>query len=87
VRELKRLIELGKQMKRDHHLVQEVAAKWLRIRDRNGRPVPLIANAAQLQYESRRGQQNIVLKARQNGHDDVDRREVLSADDYRDGPR
>jgi len=67
VRELKRLIELGKQMKRDHHLVQEVAAKWLRIRDRNGRPVPLIANAAQLQYESRRGPKNIVLKARQMG--------------------
>jgi hypothetical protein len=61
------LIELGKQMKRDHHLVQEVAAKWLRIRDRNGRPVPLIANAAQLQYESRRGPKNIVLKARQMG--------------------
>lgn len=67
MRELKRLIELGKQMKRDHHLVQEVAAKWLRIRDRNGRPVPLIANAAQLQYESRRGPKNIVLKARQMG--------------------
>jgi hypothetical protein len=67
VQELKRLIELGRQMKHDPHRVQEVAADWLRIRDRNGRPVPLIANEAQRRYESRRGPMNIVLKARQMG--------------------
>jgi hypothetical protein len=40
---------------------------WLRVRDRRGRSVPLKPNRAQLEYERRRGQSNIVLKARQMG--------------------
>ena len=67
MRELEDLIEAGRQMRRNPHQALEVAAKWLRIRDRDGRPVPLRANAAQRRYESRRGPMNIVLKARQMG--------------------
>jgi len=43
------------------------AADWLRVRDRNGRIKPLVANPAQRRFEERRGRQNIVLKARQMG--------------------
>jgi len=39
----------------------------LRIRDRSGRNVKLVPNSAQLKFEERRGQRNIVLKARQMG--------------------
>jgi plasmid stabilization system protein ParE len=39
----------------------------LRIRDRSGRNVKLVPNRAQLEFERRRGQRNIVLKARQMG--------------------
>jgi len=44
-----------------------LAAKWLRVRGRNGSTVPLAANAMQREFEQRRGQRNIVLKARQLG--------------------
>ncbi|HEV2619684.1 MAG TPA: terminase [Acidobacteriaceae bacterium] len=44
-----------------------LAARLLRIRDRNGDESPLIANAVQAAYAKQRGQQNIVLKARQMG--------------------
>jgi len=44
-----------------------VAGKLLRVRTREGRTAPLHANAAQREFERRRGRQNIVLKARQLG--------------------
>ncbi len=44
-----------------------LAAAILRVRDRRGKQVPLVANRAQNEYERRRGQSNIVLKARQMG--------------------
>ena len=56
----------------DYNLIGTLALQeriWphLKVRDRTGRLVPLIANAAQREYERRRAQQNIVLKARQMG--------------------
>lgn len=50
----------------------ETVAMWLarvllKVRGRSGETVPLTANAAQRAYERRRGQRNIVLKARQMG--------------------
>ncbi len=39
----------------------------LRIRNREGRLIPLEPNAAQRQYAEQRGQRNIILKARQVG--------------------
>src|ERR1700679_3603042 len=54
-------------MDRNPEVLVQVAAKWLRVRDREGRLQPLVANAAQLRFEERRGRQNIVLKARQMG--------------------
>jgi len=44
-----------------------LARDWLKIRDREGRESKLIANAVQLEFERRRRQQNIVVKARQMG--------------------
>jgi len=40
---------------------------YLRIRDKNRRLLPLLANRAQREYDQRRKQKNIVLKARQLG--------------------
>ncbi|MGA3049356.1 MAG: terminase [Terracidiphilus sp.] len=45
----------------------ELAAKLLLVRTREGKPHPLRANAVQRAFERRRGQRNIVLKARQMG--------------------
>jgi len=44
-----------------------LAEELLRVRDRQGRLVPLRANAAQRAFERRRGVENVVLKARQMG--------------------
>jgi hypothetical protein len=44
-----------------------LAARLLKVRTRDGRTAALKANAAQEQFERRRGQRNIVLKARQMG--------------------
>lgn len=44
-----------------------LARELLRIRNRNGVEVPLIANPSQLAFERARGQHNIILKARQMG--------------------
>ena len=44
-----------------------LAKDLLQIRDREGRFRPLEANAAQTAFETRRGQHNVVLKARQMG--------------------
>jgi hypothetical protein len=44
-----------------------LAEQLLVVRTRDGRPAPLRANATQRSFERRRGQRNIVLKARQMG--------------------
>ncbi len=44
-----------------------LALKVLRVRSRSGKTIPLAANRAQCAYEEKRGQNNIVLKARQLG--------------------
>ena len=44
-----------------------LAERWLRVRDRSGRNVPLVPNRVQQEYERNRGKRNIVLKARQMG--------------------
>ncbi|AXC13593.1 Large subunit terminase [Acidisarcina polymorpha] len=44
-----------------------LAESLLRVRDKKGKQAPLRANRAQREYERRRGQNNIVLKARQMG--------------------
>ena len=44
-----------------------LAERLLLVRTREGRPAPLKANAAQRAFERRRGERNIVLKARQMG--------------------
>jgi hypothetical protein len=44
-----------------------LARELLRVRNREGRSVELAANRAQREYEEKRGQRNIVLKARQLG--------------------
>ena len=44
-----------------------LAERLLLVRTREGRPAPLRANAVQRAFERRRGERNIVLKARQMG--------------------
>ena len=44
-----------------------LAENLLLVRTREGRPAPLRANAVQRAFERRRGEKNIVLKARQMG--------------------
>ena len=48
-------------------VMEFLAETLLRVRTRNGNLTPLRANAAQREFERRRGRQNIVLKARQMG--------------------
>ena len=45
----------------------EAAKELLRIRDKHGEVVPLVANRAQREFEKQAGRSNIVLKARQMG--------------------
>lgn len=44
-----------------------LAGSLLKVRSRDGRMVPLVPNRAQREFEQRRGQRNVVLKARQMG--------------------
>jgi len=60
-------VELGRAMDARPELFTKMAATWLCIRDRDGGFKPLVANAAQREFEKKRGRQNIVLKARQMG--------------------
>ena len=60
-------MELGRAMDARPELFTKMAATWLCIRDRDGGFKPLVANAAQREFEKKRGRQNIVLKARQMG--------------------
>ncbi len=67
------LVELGRKLDgpapvaRQRTMGAFLAEALLRVRDRRGKQVPLKANRAQSEYERRRGQSNIVLKARQMG--------------------
>jgi hypothetical protein len=67
VHDLESLQSLGEDMKANPARFAELAKDLIRVRDRNGKISPLIANAAQHRYEAYRGRQNIVLKARQMG--------------------
>jgi len=58
---------LGRVMETQPERSIHIAEEWLWVRDRRGGLLRLKANAAQRRFEERRGQQNIVLKARQMG--------------------
>jgi hypothetical protein len=68
-----RLLWMGQRLdERATEFGDETLGVWLaktllRIRGRDGQVVPLTANAAQREFARRRGQRNIVLKARQMG--------------------
>jgi hypothetical protein len=51
----------------DPDVAMRLSERWLRVRAKSGRLVPLAANDAQRRFEIGRGQENIVLKARQMG--------------------
>ena len=67
------LLALGTMLdERPEALDGDSVAMWLagtllRVRDRHGLEQPLRANAVQRAFETRRGQRNVVLKARQMG--------------------
>ncbi|MEO6911877.1 MAG: terminase [Edaphobacter sp.] len=61
------LLEYGKAMNEEPAKVFEVVEELLKVRDREGVEQPLRANRVQKEFERRRGQRNIVLKARQMG--------------------
>ena len=65
--DLKDLLALGKQMESRPAALMAAADRLLKVRDREGVERCLRANAAQRAFEQTRGQQNIVLKARQMG--------------------
>ena len=70
--DVKELLALGKEldgagMRGGETAGANLAARLLRVRDRNGCLRPLLANPAQRSFEARRGRRNIVLKARQMG--------------------
>lgn len=46
---------------------QWLMEQWLRVRDKQGRLVPLSLNEAQREFEKKYGRKNIILKARQLG--------------------
>jgi hypothetical protein len=61
------LLALGRLMEARPAQLMKVAEGLLKVRDREGLERPLRANAVQRAFERGRGQQNIVLKARQMG--------------------
>ncbi|HZD47634.1 MAG TPA: terminase [Silvibacterium sp.] len=71
--DLEQLKGLGSMLSRPGEMLQGkpvellLAERWLRVRDRSGRNIPLIPNRVQEEYERKRGTRNIVLKARQMG--------------------
>jgi hypothetical protein len=65
--DLKDLLALGRRMEEEPGFLIKAAGNLLRVRDREGVERRLWANAAQRAFEQARGQQNIVLKARQMG--------------------
>jgi hypothetical protein len=71
--DLECLLENGTLLHRDENSAEtrralvRLTGKLLRVRDRSGRNVKLVPNSAQIRFERRRGQHNIILKARQMG--------------------
>jgi hypothetical protein len=71
--QLESLLALGAKLRQERPhdggetLTMRMAARWLRVRGRNGEMEPLIANPAQRAFEARCTDHNIVLKARQMG--------------------
>ncbi len=67
------LIKLGKVLEERPAMLagrstaEFLAEALLRVRSRHGEIVPLVANRAQAEFERRRGNANVVLKARQMG--------------------
>ena len=61
------LQRVGRDLRAKPEVAIRTAARLLTVRRRDGKLVPLRANAAQRCFEARRGRQNIVLKARQMG--------------------
>ena len=61
------LIQWGREMDSRPNLFVRMAEESLWVRGKDGVLQPLQANAAQREYERRRGRNNIVLKARQMG--------------------
>lgn len=61
------LTKLGKWLEEHPPELLKLAQELLRVRDRTGQVTALVPNRAQRLFEARRGQQNIVLKARQMG--------------------
>lgn len=61
------LLEYGRAIKEHPARIFDIAGKLLKVRDREGIVRPLRANRVQREFERRRGQRNIVLKARQMG--------------------
>ncbi|MEO7027818.1 MAG: terminase [Acidobacteriaceae bacterium] len=61
------LLGVGRMMEKERSATVQIAAQWLKVRDRQGRFRRLVANDAQRAFEAGRGRQNIVLKARQMG--------------------
>ena len=66
-RDREELLDLGRRMESQSELLVRVAAGLLLVRDKSGVERPLRANAVQQAFEQKRGQKNIVLKARQMG--------------------
>ena len=65
--ELGQILDNRPQSLYGHTVMTAVAQKWLKVRGRDGAIVALEANPMQRDFERRRGQRNIVLKARQLG--------------------
>jgi hypothetical protein len=62
-----RILDARPAILRGRTVGMALAERLLRVRTREGRTAPLKANAAQRAFEQRRGERNIVLKARQMG--------------------
>ncbi|MDR3740094.1 MAG: terminase [Terracidiphilus sp.] len=71
--DLEELVRFGEVLNRrpeslrGRTVVMSLAESWLRVRTKDGQLTPLRPNAVQRAFEERRGQRNIVLKARQMG--------------------
>src|SRR6201996_3461748 len=66
-RDIEDLLAVGRWMDARPGKLMKAAEGLLKVRDREGVERPLKATAAQMAFEHQRGQQNIVLKARQMG--------------------
>lgn len=61
------LLDMRAPALRDETVLMALARTWLRVRTKEGKTEPLVANRVQRLFEERRGERNIVLKARQLG--------------------